>query len=76
MMTGIKLFSGGDNMKKPASSAAGLFLVLIAILQFLRFIFQIEVIADGIEIPVWMSAVAAVFLGALALWVLLERREL
>lgn len=62
-------------MKKPASLAAGLFLALIAILQFLRFIFQVEVIADGIEIPVRMSAAAAVFLGALAFWVLLERRK-
>ncbi len=62
-------------MKKPASLAAGLFLALIAILQFLRFIFQIEVIADGIEIPVWMSAVAAVFLGALGYWVLRERKR-
>ena len=62
-------------MNKPASLAAGLFLAIIAILQFLRFIFQVEVIADGIDIPVWMSAVAAVFLGALAFWVLLERRK-
>lgn len=63
-------------MKKPASLTAGLFLALIAILQFLRFIFQIEVIADGIDIPVWMSLVATVFLGALAFWVLFERRKL
>ena len=62
-------------MKKPASLAAGLFLALIAILQFLRFIFQVEVIADGIEIPVWMSAAASVFLGVLAFWLLLERRK-
>jgi hypothetical protein len=62
-------------MKHPASLTAGIFLILIAIAQLLRFLFQVNIIADGIEIPVWMSAVAALFLGALAGWILKERKE-
>jgi hypothetical protein len=62
-------------MKKPASLVVGLFLIFIAVAQFLRFIFHVTIIADGVEIPVWMSAVAAVFLGALAFWLLKERNR-
>jgi hypothetical protein len=62
-------------MKKPASLVVGLFLSFIAVAQFLRFTFHVIIIADGIEIPVWMSSVAAVFLGALAFWLLKERNR-
>lgn len=63
-------------MKQYASLAAGIFLILAAVAQLLRFVFNITIIADGIDIPGWMSLVAAVFLGALAFLLLKERHQL
>lgn len=55
---------------KPFTTIAILIFSLIAAAQLLRFLFHVEVIAGGISIPLWPSALAAVFLGALAymLW--------
>ncbi len=55
---------------KPFTTIAILIFSLIAAAQLLRFLFRVEVIAGGISIPLWPSALAAVFLGALAymLW--------
>jgi len=62
-------------MKRPASLTAGIFLVFLATLQALRFLLGINVVAAGIEIPVWPSAAAAVFLALLAVWLLKERNS-
>jgi hypothetical protein len=60
-------------MKRPASLVAGILFLLIAVAQLCRFILGIEVVAAGIVIPLWPSAVAAVVLVALAVWLLKER---
>jgi len=60
-------------MKRPASLVAGIFFLLLAIAQLCRFILGIEVVAAGIVIPLWPSAVAAVVLVALGIWLLRER---
>jgi hypothetical protein len=60
-------------MKRPASLVAGIFFLLLAIAQLCRFILGIDVVAAGIVIPLWPSAVAAVALAALAIWLLKER---
>ncbi|MBN1867965.1 hypothetical protein JW916_11810 [Candidatus Sumerlaeota bacterium] len=55
---------------KPATWIAVAFLALVSVLQSVRFILRIEVIAGGRTVPVWLSAVASAFTGALAcaLW--------
>lgn len=55
---------------KPFTTIAILIFSLIAVAQLLRFLLRVEVIASGISIPLWPSALAAVIFGGLAymLW--------
>ncbi len=62
-------------MKRPASLVAGILFLLMAVAQLCRFILGIEVVAAGVVIPVWPSAVAAVVLALLSLWLLKERNR-
>jgi hypothetical protein len=62
-------------MKRPASFITAIFLLLIACAQICRVIFQIKIVAAGVEIPFWPSAVAFIFLICLALWLLIERKK-
>ena len=60
-------------MKRPASLVVGILLLVMAAAQAARFIIGLNVTAEGVNIPVWISAVAAVVLTALAIWLLKER---
>lgn len=60
-------------MKRPASLVVGILLLVMAVAQAGRFIIGFNVTAEGVEIPVWISAVAAVVLAAGAIWLLKER---
>ncbi|MGP8154528.1 MAG: hypothetical protein ACLQBQ_10405 [Smithella sp.] len=60
-------------MKRPASLVVGIFLFFLACAQLCRFIFKVNVVAAGMEIPVWPSAVAAIVLAVLGIWLLKER---
>ena len=62
-------------MKRPASLITAIFLLLLACAQLCRVILGVNVVAAGTEIPVWPSAVAAVVLAALAVWLLAERKK-
>ncbi|MEN6420445.1 MAG: hypothetical protein ABFD76_00745 [Smithella sp.] len=62
-------------MKRPASLVVGRLLLLMACAQIGRFLLKINVIAAGMEIPVWPSAIAAVLLTALGSWLLKERNR-
>ena len=60
-------------MKRPASLVIGILLLVMAAAQAGRVIIGFNVTAEGVEIPVWISAVAAVALAGLAIWLLKER---
>ena len=60
-------------MKRPASLVIGILLLFLACAQLCRFFLKVNVVAAGMEIPLWPSAVAAVILAALAVWLLKER---
>lgn len=60
-------------MNRPASLVAAIFFLVLAIFHVFRFILGIEVVAAGVEIPLWPSAVAAVVLVVLSIWILKER---
>ena len=62
-------------MKRPASLVTAIFLLLLACAQLCRVIFKINVVAAGVEIPVWPSAIAAVVLAALTIWLVAERKK-
>ncbi len=52
---------------KPIARLTTIFLALVALAQFLRLVLQIEVVAGGVQIPLWASAVACVVTGGLAI---------
>jgi len=60
---------------KPVSLVVTIFLALVAVGQFLRFVFQVDVKVGGITVPLWLSLVASVFAGALAIMLWLENRR-
>ena len=62
-------------MRKPAALIVSVLLWLIAVAQFLRFILRVHIVANGIEIPVWISAVAAVVFACLGTWLWKERKR-
>ena len=62
-------------MKRPASLVVGILLLFLAFAQLCRFIMGVNIVAAGMEIPLWPSAVAAVVLAALAVWLLKERNN-
>jgi hypothetical protein len=62
-------------MERPASLVAALLFWLIALAQLLRVLFRVEVTAGGVNIPIWVSILAFIVLGALGIWLWRERRE-
>jgi hypothetical protein len=52
---------------KTVARLVTIFLTLVAVAQFLRLVLQIEVVAGGVRIPLWASAVACVVTGGLAI---------
>lgn len=62
-------------MTKPFTLVAVVLFALIAVLQLLRFSFGWEVTVSGVNIPVWVSGVAFVVVGGLAVMVWLESRK-
>jgi hypothetical protein len=61
-------------MKKPASLVAAIVFWLIALAQLLRVLFRVEVRAGGVDIPLWLSVLAVIVVGALGIWLWRERR--
>ena len=59
---------------KPFTTIAILIFSLIAVAHLLRIVFTWEVIANGISIPLWPSAVAVVISGVLAYMLWRENR--
>ncbi len=57
-------------MRRPAALTATVLLALVAIAQLLRVIFHVEVRAAGMIVPLWVSGVAFLVAGgvAVALW--------
>ena len=62
-------------MKRPAALIIGILLLFLACAQLCRFILKVDVVAAGMEITLWPSAVATVVLVALAVWLLKERNS-
>jgi hypothetical protein len=52
---------------KPVARLTTIFLALVALGHLLRLALQIEVVAGGVHIPLWLSALAFVLTGGLAI---------
>lgn len=59
---------------KPFTTLATILLSLIAILQLIRFVQGWEVVVNGATIPVWVSGLAFVIAGGLAVMLWRESR--
>ncbi len=57
--------NGGSHMK-PAALVATAFLTVVAVLHVLRLVFQVEVTAGAVVIPMWASVFAVLGTGAQA----------
>jgi len=55
---------------KPAAMISTLFLAMVAIGHLLRLVLRVEVVVDGIPVPLWVSVLACVVPAglAVALW--------
>ena len=62
-------------VRKPFTVIAVVLLLLIALLQLLRFIMGWEVTLNGLPIPVWASAIACLVAAGLAVMVWVEARK-
>jgi len=62
-------------MKRPASLVAAILFFVMAIAQVCRFFLQVNVVAGEITVPLWPSALAAVVLILLGIWLLVERNK-
>ena len=60
---------------KPAALLAAVLLVLVATAHLLRLFFRVEIVADGMVIPIWVSVLAAVIPLGLALRLWKEQRN-
>ena len=54
---------------------SGLFLTLLACAQLLRLLLRWPVSVAGIDVPLWVSGIAAVIAGALAIWAFRARAD-
>ena len=61
-------------MKKPFTITTVALFSLIALLQLLRFTLGWEVTVNGVSIPVWVSGIAFVITGGLAVMIWREAR--
>ena len=60
---------------KPFTTIAVLFLALLALLQATRFLLGWEVTIHGFEVPVWLSGIACVIAGVIAVMLWRESRR-
>jgi len=78
MIKGFQLLKGvptKEMVMKSATLVATIFLTLISVMQLLRFALHVQVTVSGIIVPTWLSAVACVFTGGLAIMLWLENRQ-
>ncbi|MCX5711717.1 MAG: hypothetical protein NTY47_01425 [Candidatus Omnitrophica bacterium] len=59
-----------DNQKKIALRISGVIFGMVALLHLARLIFRVEIIAGGVNIPMWLSVVGSVIPAVLAMWML------
>ncbi len=60
---------------KPVACVTTIFLALVALAHLLRLVFQVEVTADGLRVPLWASGLACLFTGGLAILLWREGRR-
>ena len=60
---------------KPGAALAALFLALVSLAHLLRLVLRAEIVVDGTTVPLWLSVIAVLGPGALAIWLWREQRR-
>jgi hypothetical protein len=60
---------------KPATLVATIFICVVAVLHLVRNFLQVEVTVNGAMVPMWMSIIAFLFTGGLAIMMWRENRR-
>ncbi len=60
---------------KPAALVATVFLALVGIAHLVRIVLRLDLVAAGLAVPLWASAVACVFTSGLAVMLWRESRR-
>jgi hypothetical protein len=60
---------------KPVTTIVVILLVAISIAHLLRLIFQVDIVANGVNIPVWLSILGCIVPAGLALILWRENRK-
>jgi hypothetical protein len=60
---------------RASTIVAVIFLFLVSLAHLLRLIFQVQILANTYEIPMWMSLAAFIFTAALAIWLWMDNRK-
>jgi hypothetical protein len=67
--------TGNREDPKPFTTIVVIVLALIALLLLLRFVLRWEMTVNGTVVPVWLSGIACVVVGGLAVMVWRESRR-
>jgi hypothetical protein len=60
---------------KPATTITVILLSLVSIAHLLRLLFQVKIMANAVELPMWPSAPAFIVTAALAAWLWIENKK-
>ena len=60
---------------KLSTLIAVIFLLLVSLAHLLRLVFQVQLMANTVEIPMWMSLLACIVTAALAIWLWANNRK-
>lgn len=60
---------------KPVTTIVAILLVSISIAHLLRLIFQVDVVANGVNIPIWLSILGCIVPAVLAFMLWRENRK-
>jgi hypothetical protein len=60
---------------KPSTIIAVIFLFLVSAAHLLRLVFKVQIMANTVEIPMWMSLLACIVTAALAIWLWTDNRK-
>ena len=60
---------------KPVTTIVAILLMAISIAHLLRLIFQVNIVANGVNIPIWLSIVGCIIPAVLAFMLWWENRK-
>ena len=60
---------------RASAFVTAIFLLLVSVAHLLRLIFQVQIVANTVAIPMWMSLPACIVTAALAIWLWTDNRK-